>query len=145
MLSTDALRDTDGRCVVCGDDLGDDVLTGVCGLPHTGDEVRHSLGMVEAPKPIMQERPDGGQLALEQAKQIKRVTTRIGRIVVDFCRQHTGREFHAADLVAYVEDHSDGAPASPDRILRDLRQRGVVSYHVVSRSKSLYRIDSVAT
>ena len=32
------------------------------------------------------------------------------------------------------------APASADRILRDLRARQVVGYEVVSRTKSLYRI-----
>jgi ribosomal protein S25 len=35
---------------------------------------------------------------------------------------------------------SVSAPAIADRILRDLRQRGVVEYRVLSRRESLYEV-----
>ena len=53
----------------------------------------------------------------------------------------THKEWHVEELRRFVFDKVNGyvAPASPDRILRDLRQKGRVNYVVVSRAKSLYR------
>lgn len=50
-------------------------------------------------------------------------------------------DFHADELRQYVRKHAGDlvAPASPDRIMRDLRQGGEINYDLVSRSKSLYR------
>lgn len=72
-------------------------------------------------------------------EDIERVSTAIARHVTDFVRSH--RDFHGEELRQYVFDHVDGyvSPGSPDRILRDLRQKGVISYQLVSRSRSLYR------
>jgi len=79
----------------------------------------------------------------EQQRQLERVTSRIGSTVLDFCRSiGVGGAFHAQELRDYVGKHGV-APASPDRILRDLRKRGVIGYVVVSRTKSLYRVTSV--
>jgi len=71
--------------------------------------------------------------AVEQAKQIERVSSRIGRAVLRFCASH--RTFHASELRDYVVAEGFAAPASPDRILRDLRQRGLLNYRVVDRRK----------
>jgi len=79
----------------------------------------------------------------EQAENLERVTHRIGQLVVEFCRSRVGKQFYADELRAYVLAGMRGAPGSPDRILRDLRQRGVIDYVVVSRAKSLYRVEAV--
>ena len=79
----------------------------------------------------------------EQQRQIERVTSRIGSTVLTFCRDRgAGSTFHAQELRDYVGAHGV-APASPDRVLRDLRKRGFINYVVVSRTKSLYRVISV--
>jgi hypothetical protein len=49
--------------------------------------------------------------------------------------------FHADDLRVFVEAATGKtAPASADRILRDMRQSGKINYEVTNRSKSLYRL-----
>ena len=75
----------------------------------------------------------------EQTENLARVSDAIAQHVTAFVTSHD--EFHAADLREYVYRNVQGyiAPASPDRILRSLRQRGVIDYEVISRSKSLYR------
>jgi hypothetical protein len=46
-----------------------------------------------------------------------------------------------SDLLAYTTNAVHGvAPASPDRILRDLRAKGVIKVECISRSQSLYRV-----
>lgn len=76
-----------------------------------------------------------------------RVRSRIGSLILEFCRHRTG--FHMEDLRQFVEKKmSDGlflciAPDSPGRILRQLRQQGLLNYKVVSRRRSLYRVVSV--
>ena len=75
----------------------------------------------------------------EQESQIQRVSERIGTAIIDFCRSHS--TFHADQLRQHVTRVvGNVAPGSADRILRDLRQRGVVSYTVLDRRKSLYSI-----
>lgn len=75
----------------------------------------------------------------EQADNLSRVTGRIAKVVADFMAAHEGQTFYVSDLHAYVQARAPGAPGSPDRILRDLRRRGVIRYELVSRSESLYR------
>jgi hypothetical protein len=75
----------------------------------------------------------------EQAEHLERVSSRIARAIIDFCRCQ--KIFHADALRAYVVDATGiTAPASADRILRDLRQRGVIDYRVVDRRASLYEV-----
>lgn len=81
----------------------------------------------------------------EQREEIARVTSVIGNTILRFLRVRLAaghNEFHADDLRRYISEHltEATAPASADRILRDLRQRGVCQYEVLSRSESLYRI-----
>lgn len=79
-----------------------------------------------------------------QADELERVSSRIGAAIVGFCqRLGPGGEFYADDLRQHVLNACQSAPASPDRVLRALRQVGKLNYEVVSRSKSLYRVLAV--
>lgn len=85
----------------------------------------------------------------QQREELQRVTSVIARTILRFCRVRLAaghQEFHADDLRRYVGEQlaEPSAPASADRILRDLRQRGVVTYEVVDRRASLYRLLHVA-
>jgi len=77
----------------------------------------------------------------EQLDQINRVRSQIGHHIEAFLGDHLNQEFHADDMRRYVAERVNGyiAPASADRILRDLRQKGVVNYKVTNRRQSLYR------
>lgn len=81
-----------------------------------------------------------------QAENIARVRSKIGAAVLAFIRSRfvEGKpEFVISELHEYVTAAHGGAPASPDRILRDGRQRGWFDYEVVNRAKSQYRITKV--
>jgi len=82
----------------------------------------------------------------EQDAQLQRVSSGIASHVLDFFKSRgVGSEFHASDLAAFVEERVGYvSPGSPDRILRDLRKRRLLNYTVVSRSKSLYRVERVS-
>jgi hypothetical protein len=74
---------------------------------------------------------------------LARVSSRIAVAVLDFCRRH--QQFHAGELHRHVEQATGvAAPASADRILRDLRAKGRVRYSCVSRRDSLYEVQEVA-
>lgn len=70
---------------------------------------------------------------------ITRVNNAIAKHIETFVCTH--KEWHVEELRRFVFDKVNGyvAPASPDRMLRDLRQKGRVNYVVISRAKSLYR------
>ena len=75
----------------------------------------------------------------EQPVMLERVNLRIGRAIVDFCS--TQKKFHADDLRKHVSKNvGKVAPGSADRILRDLRRRGVLNYRELSRRASLYEV-----
>lgn len=91
--------------------------------------------------------------APEQPANLARVGGRIGPHVLEFCRiirdlsaRHGGEpEFRMGGLVGFILARGvQCAPASADRILRQLRAQGFVAYTVVDRAASLYRIDSVS-
>lgn len=88
--------------------------------------------------------PGAGSVGASHRENLERVRNAIGAHVLAFCRARIGREFHAQELRDYVARVHPTAPASADRILRDLRSRGLVAYVLVSRSKSLYRVESIA-
>jgi hypothetical protein len=76
----------------------------------------------------------------DQQKEIDRVRSKIASAIIAFC--NCNHMFHADDLrrfVGLVID-SKSAPASADRILRDLRKKGLVNYRVVNRHQSLYEV-----
>jgi hypothetical protein len=77
-----------------------------------------------------------------QARELKRVTGKIGPAVLTFLRQRgVGGTFHASDLHKFVG--SSVAPASADRILRDLRKSGECNYDVLNRRQSHYRVSAI--
>lgn len=80
----------------------------------------------------------------EQIEQIQRVRSNIGKLIVGFFEERgIGAQFHADDLRKHVTGDATTAPASSDRIMRDLRKSGFINYEVVNRSKSLYRIVAI--
>lgn len=80
----------------------------------------------------------------EQQENLERVSSRMERAILDFCRAHLSQEdhtFYADELRKYVIAKTGiAAPASADRILRLLRQRKLLNYRVVSRKESLYEV-----
>lgn len=76
----------------------------------------------------------------EQRENIERVSSRISAAIVEFCSARMGKQFFIEELRLFVARRTRVAPASPDRILRSLRQQGKLDYKVVSRSKSLYEV-----
>jgi hypothetical protein len=81
---------------------------------------------------------------LDQREHLRRVRSRIGRSVLAFVRGvGVDGEFRAVDLRAHVERECETAPASADRILRDLRGSGHIDYEIVNRRQSLYRVLAV--
>ena len=81
----------------------------------------------------------------EQEENLERVTARIGSAIQRFFLikgEGGNREFFVEDLRRYViSEVGIIAPASPDRIMRNLRQKGIINYTVLSRSESYYRIE----
>ena len=83
----------------------------------------------------------------EQAEHIERVGRKIGETVLQFCMTYetTGAPFTANQLTQYVRlYHPDTAVESPMRILRQLKERGFVSYECISRKDSQYTIINTA-
>lgn len=78
-------------------------------------------------------------------KDLERVRGSIADVILKFFRlQRVGGRFFAADLHKFVVDRATIAPASADRVMRDLRRGGQVNYSVVSRQRSEYRVESVS-
>jgi hypothetical protein len=77
----------------------------------------------------------------EQAENISRVNSQIGKYVAAFLGARINKEFHGGELYMEVASKVDQyiAPDSPGRIMRDLKQRGVVDYELLDRRKSLYK------
>lgn len=78
---------------------------------------------------------------VEQRGNLERVTARVGALIVSFVAVAlVGQQNFTADqLRRFVLFHEPAtAPASPDRILRQLRQQGRLNYRVVNRRQSLY-------
>src|SRR5262249_9941550 len=78
----------------------------------------------------------------EQEIELARVTGKIGRAVQTFVRKcGIGGFFHAQELHDFVG--RSVAPASADRILRELRKQGWFDYDVINRRSSLYQITAI--
>lgn len=73
------------------------------------------------------ERAARAERADEQSQQLARVSDALERV---------GRTFYSSELHEAV----GGAPASADRVLRDLRRRGVIGYAVTDRARSQYEL-----
>lgn len=76
----------------------------------------------------------------QQQENISRVRAKIGYVILTFFKHHKGLEFHADELRQFVIQSVpfSVAPGSPDRIMRDLRQDGLIDYRVIDRRNSLY-------
>lgn len=114
-------------------------------LALSGDAKRAATTKASAPKSAHVWKPKGAheQTAEENAAHLDRVASRIATHVFAFCvARGVTNTFHAEDLRIFVRERSPQTPPdSPSRILRDLRQAKYVDYTVVSRRKSLYRIE----
>ncbi len=77
-------------------------------------------------------------------QDIKRVGLNLNQVIVAFWKAKLNLDspsarFTATELRQFVQHHNFGtAPASADRIMRNLRKSGKINYAVVNRSKSLY-------
>jgi hypothetical protein len=70
-------------------------------------------------------------------KNQKRPSSRTSQAVIEFCRDH--ERFRVAELHEFVARKTGGtAPGTADRVLRCLRNLGVISYEVVGRN--LYQV-----
>ena len=70
----------------------------------------------------------------------ERVYDRIAPLIMVFHHRCGEEPFHAEELRTFVRDRvPEIAPASPDRILRQLRLEKRLDYEVINRSASLYR------
>jgi hypothetical protein len=95
-------------------------------------------------------RVDPRALRTEQARELARVQRSLAERVYDFCREvyrQNPPRFHLVDLQQHLapketdEDTAHrGAPDSPSRILRLLRQELRLDYTVVNRRASLYEL-----
>jgi hypothetical protein len=75
---------------------------------------------------------------------LESVSSRIGASIMEFCSSMVGREFHADDLRKHVSAAVGAcAPASADRVLRDLRRKGGIDYVCIDRHASLYKVQDV--
>jgi hypothetical protein len=78
----------------------------------------------------------------EQQENLDRVSSRIAWAIVRFLCERLAsinHFFHADELrAAVIRDTGIAAPASADRVLRDLRQKKKIGYRVVNRRESLY-------
>jgi hypothetical protein len=73
-------------------------------------------------------------------ENLNRVYSRIAAHILAFYNERRGQAFHAEDLRQYVLEREPSiAPGSPDRILREMRLKGVLSYVVINRRASLYQ------
>lgn len=82
------------------------------------------------------ERRERAERADEQASHLTRVSTALAPRIVAWALERVGKTFHADELREAV----GGAPASADRVLRDLRRRKVIGYVVTDRARSEYEI-----
>jgi len=80
----------------------------------------------------------------EQQENLNRVRLKIEGAITSFASARllaNNVTFHMEDLLLHVREQVPFiAPDSPSRILRLLRQDGVIDYMVISRKNSLYRL-----
>jgi hypothetical protein len=82
----------------------------------------------------------------EQSENLRRVTGRLRGAIVQFCRLRLASvpRFRADELRLYVGTFvGEVAPDSPGRVLRQLRQAGVVDCVLLDRAGSFYEVRAV--
>jgi hypothetical protein len=82
-----------------------------------------------------------------QEEELERVSLRIGASILAFFQDRGLENFYRADDLREWVTQNVGpiAPGSADRIMRNLRQKRVINYKVISRSESLYQIKPIRT
>lgn len=84
-----------------------------------------------------------GEQAAEQEKQLQRVKGKMAAAIRRFWNTlRPGDQFHSAQLHEFVKaEIPNSAPASAERILRDMRANidELIDYECVNRRQSLYR------
>jgi hypothetical protein len=93
----------------------------------------------------------------EQKQNLERVSAKISAVILGYfdgllkrsAVQNFCPQFHMDDLAAFVQVRMEGqginiAPDSTSRIMRNMRQRGLLNYKVISRGESLYQVLGVA-
>lgn len=77
-------------------------------------------------------------------ENLERVEVRIGPAILHFFRDRLkcpNRQYHADELRNWVTRATGiNAPASSDRVMRDLRKKKQLGYKLVSRRQSLYEV-----
>lgn len=80
---------------------------------------------------------------MSQTQELERVSNSITYLVERFITERTlagNKQFHMRELHDYIFQATQIAPASPDRILRQLRLKGKCNYKVLDRRASLYEV-----
>ena len=67
----------------------------------------------------------------------------LAQAVSEFCAANVGETISAAGLYAYVIAKVVCSPGSETRVLRQLRDKGIVSYFVPDKKKGVYHITGV--
>jgi len=63
--------------------------------------------------------------------------------IAEFCAANVGDTITAAGLYGYVSSKVLCSPGSETRVLRQLREKGVVNYYVPEKKKGIYHITGV--
>ena len=63
--------------------------------------------------------------------------------IAEFCAANVGETITAAGLYGYVSSKVLCSPGSETRVLRQLREKGVVNYVVPDKKKGVYYITAV--
>jgi len=80
------------------------------------------------------------KLDFDQTAHLTRVTSKTSVAIAEFfANLDVGATFHAQEIRDYVAAQVLVAPASPDRVMRKMRQDGEINYELVNRRGSLYR------
>jgi protein-L-isoaspartate O-methyltransferase len=80
---------------------------------------------------------------MSQQQELNRVKNNIADLVEAFVKarwEFGTTRFYIKELHAYIAARTEIAPASPDRILRQLRRDGKINYVVTDRRASCYQL-----
>lgn len=78
-----------------------------------------------------------------QPRELRRVRREIALYVMDFSRERIGQVFHIQEMESYINKFKRIAPGSGARILRKLRDEGLIEYRVINRRASAYTISRI--
>ncbi len=67
----------------------------------------------------------------------------LSQAVSEFCAANVGETISSAGLYGYVSAKVLCSPGSETRVLRQLREKGVVNYYVPDKKKGIYHITGV--